>query len=287
MNWFWLALVAILLNACNTVGSKKLLASRAVEPGVLLIVYRVITAIVLWIYFFASGNSFADIQLTSGIVFVFILNVFAFSIANLLYYQALKRADLSEVVLIMATQPFIAVGMGTFFSEPPTLLKIIAGVASFSAIASLYTHEKHRIHWRFGHTMALGAVIIFTIGGFSDKFLVLRLPLLHFTMVGITANAVAIAAIGSVSLRQVRDVMRGRQGVVLFGLGLLLLASALLYLQAYVVGGQVSQMLLLSYAGTAITVIAGIMLFKEQKQILHKLAVAAVIFLSLLLVYRS
>lgn len=267
--WFLFAALAGLASAVNVTASKLLLASR-VHPALVGGAVHLSGGLLLLPLLPLNA---AQWQLSAPVLWGVALMGVVYTLANTLYFLALRDSALSEIDLLLRTSAlWTFVGGALLLGEPA------GGGVSLGAgliVASVLLLSRGRLPLRFDRAqlLALGAALAFGAGNLLDKVVSAAFDPLGYTAINLTLTGLGMLAL----VPRQWHLLRGR---LLWGGRALLVAVTFaltqwLLILAFAAGGGAGQVILVAQLRLILLTLVGIVFFGERERMARKFVAAA------------
>jgi|GEM_PF-4903282 len=284
MSWFYSALIGIVLITVYSIGTKLLVEKRVTDVISLVIVYKLMCSICVVVLILGRGEQLF-FSITGFEVFLYGAGAVIFGMANIYVFKAFPITEVSDISLIGSTQPVITMLLGAaLFHEGLSVPKVLAVGLCMAGVWMIYPRKKGTVMTR-GHIFALVSTAAFALGAFIDKYMVMRIAILQYAAFGYLITGLAIKSGTRRSWRDLGRVLAGKTTTFwIMALAVFSAVGSLFYIQAYVAGGQASEVSLVLYLNVVLTVIFGAVFLHERDRIPQKFAAFMLTLIALVLI---
>jgi drug/metabolite transporter (DMT)-like permease len=270
MNWFELTLVYVIFLAGAEVVNKKTTGISQLDEVVFGGAVQVGTGIVCLVIAVFTGWKF---EFTSVSTLMFLAMMMTYIGAVSLYFQGLKRVDLSLAAILLSSGMVWAWILGRLMlDEGITVTKVISGLLILVASGVCFI-KKEKIEIGKSEVMLLGASFFYALGAMWDKQLnrfgnPTTYIGLSFFMVGVAVLVVFFKRTMNAMKNTFR--MPGFWKSILFNSGAYALGFSALF-AAYNLGGEASTMFTMTQGVAIVVSLFGVIFLKERKDLIRKL----------------
>jgi uncharacterized membrane protein len=266
MTWLALALSAGLASAVNVWASKGLVAR--VRPSVAAGVVHLAGGLLCLAFVPLFGGGLGPVSAKAGGL---TLMMIVYVAGNLLYFAALKQAQLSEIDLLLRSSAlWTFVGGLVLLREQAAAGTVIGGLLILASVGLLSSGRV--LSFNKGQWLALAAALAFGAGNVIDKELSA-----HFPPIGYTALNLLLTGLGIMAL--VRPSGAELKMPALWGFAPWLVAATfaltqLLLVLAFAAGGGAGQVILAAQVRMFVLMAVGVVLLGERDRFGRKMVAA-------------
>jgi drug/metabolite transporter (DMT)-like permease len=279
VTWYLFAALAGLASAVNVAASKLLVAGRlhpalvggAVHlSGGLLLIPAIIIGAPNW-------------RLSLGVLAGVALMGVVYTVANTLYFSALRQSQLSEIDLLLRTSSLWTFVGGVAFLAEPAGAGVLLGAALIVASVLLLSGQRRPLRFDRAQLMALGAAFAFGAGNLIDKEVSAAFDPLGYTAINLLLTGVGMLALVPGRWGELRPA--ALWGARAWTVAITFALTQWLLILAFAAGGSAGQVILVAQLRLIALTTVGVVLLGERDRLGRKLLAAALMLGGLVSLY--
>lgn len=283
LNWFVLSILYIFASSTSKLVQKIALNNNEVHPAA----YSVYFSLLVGVLSIPMGITTIQIpRVGLGIWLTVVLASIVYASTTLLYFYALKNEDVSQLEIISTTRTIWLLLLGAiFFNEAFTTNKIL-GIA-FIMIGLLVMYWKKEGIKKLGRPQVFMIIygMLISVGYTLDKYNLSFMPIGLYQVLIFIIPGIIIAIFMPSSLSKAKQIMKFNKSNLIISASAFFYALAALFLfSAYKAGGEVSKVGPIVQSATVLTVVLGIVLLHERRNVVNKLIGATLVFIGVVFI---
>jgi uncharacterized membrane protein len=249
---------------------------------------QVISAIVcLVIAFIIGSKDFPTVeQIFSNNLYIFILfSSVLYALHAVFGFKALQTVEVSRFTVIYSLRAVITILVATLFlDEKLTLIQLIGALLILSAIIFLNTNSlKGLFRLTKGEIYALLAAVTFGVATVSDKYLLDWFNYVPYLFIDFMVPGMILFLARPKSISESVGLLKAKLAPKILLFSTLYAIAAITFFAALTQADNASLVSGVGQVGSIVTVLMGIVLLKEKKDLSKKLIAASLSFLGLIL----
>lgn len=269
-NWFYLVIIYILANSASKIIQKYTIADEEVDPKAYSAYWHLVVGIIALPAVFVGKFNYPDSLETWVIP---LLSGLCFAAGMLLYFQALKNTEVSQVETISTTRAIWVMLLGTvFFTETLSWSKFIGVTLIFIGLLIIYWNKSENNSFGKYHAFLFLYAFLNSTAYALDKFALDYFSVGIYNVLLYILPAVYTLIIFPGTLSKMKPLIKPRKNNYFILLSGLVQAVSTLALYAAYKVGELSVVGPLSQTSTIITIIIGITFLKERWNLRRKVA---------------
>ncbi len=282
MSWLLLTFLGILIFSSNNILHRVLMKDAKSDPYAQTIVFFGLAGIFALVFSLIRGNFYYHV--TFHQVLLFIPLTVSCLVGPILLFKSFKLIDASENAILQSSQKlWIVLGSFLFLQEIFTWKKIIGTVIIILGIAIAEWRYK-RFQFNEGALLVFIASIFYAIMNIISFYLVRDIDAISFLVYVYFLPVIVLFLIRPKTLKQVSYYFKPKYSFCVTILSLNDVLGSVLIFYAYQIGRNAAQIAPLMGLITIISVMLGIILLNERKNIPNKILGAFVTVVGALLV---
>jgi len=200
-------------------------------------------------------------------------------------FKALQSVEVSRFTVIYSLRAVITILIATLFlDEKLTILQLFGALLILSAIVFLNTKSfKGLFRFSKGEIYALLAAVTFGIATVSDKYLLDWFDYVPYLFIDFLVPGLILFLARPKSVPESLELFKQKLGPKIFLFATLYAIAAISFFTALTQADNASLVSGVGQVGSIVTVLLGIVLLKERKDITKKLIAASLSFIGLIL----
>lgn len=279
MNWFWLAILAML--SYSVLGILfKLVSLREHNPYLISFLYLFFSSFFTLPFVLIQGANF---NVDLSIWLWLFLSIVVYTLASTLNFKAFQVTDVSTATILTRSAPlWILIGGTLIFREMLTLRQIFGSFLVILSIVILGLTSK-RIRFQRGELYALFSGLMFGIGALFDKGLLNFFNLAWYQFLSLILTSVSIYVFYRKEI-SLDGLLSKKVTLLMIALmGILLTIGNVFLFTAYKSNGFVSLTNIITQVRIPIISVFGIVFLKEREKIPNKLLATILILVGAIL----
>ena len=282
-DWFYLAVFSSVIASIVTTLQKSALSEKTTNPVAFAIYFQFLVFLFGLPAAILNTNHFSF----SVTTFLMLMTMAFFTcVGNLIYYFALSSIEVSEAAIVSSTASlWLLIGSSIFLNEKITSSKI-AGIALVLFGIFFIFFDRHSFKkFGFFHILVLISAAFSSITGMFDKVLLNSFEISTYQVLSYFLQALFAALMIPSSLKKLKSLAAFNQtNIIIIFAAILLNLGAFCYFSAIKHGGEISKINPILQASTILTILFGVIFFKENDNIFKKLSGAIIVFAGILLI---
>lgn len=282
-DWFSLAVISSASASIVGVLQKAALGKNTTDPVAFGIYFQLLVSLI--------GLPLAVLSsapLPLNLVVIFLLTFMAIITAsgNLLYYFALKSIEISQAAILSSTSTiWLLLGGFIFLNEQLTLNKLAGVFLILSGIFIVYFNKKSLVKVGAAQGFIVASAISSGLTGIFDKYLLASFSVSTYQVVSYFLQASMTAILVPGSVKNIVPLLRfSKTNLIIVSSAVLLNFGALSYFSALKSGGEITKINPILQGSAILTIILGVIFFKERSNLLKKFIGMAVIISGIILI---
>lgn len=281
MSWQILLAASIILGSLATILQKVLMKDDKSNPAALAIFFQIIMAVfVLILALFTGGLDFADVFriIPNLVIMTFLIGPF-----YLFIFRSLALIDASEFIVILATRPLFTILASTVFLGEGLTAKQFLGVVLILVSITIVTMDHFKIHFGKGEFFAILAAAAVGFANTNDRIVLQSFPLVPYLLLSAILPMVFLTMMEYRSVPKIKEFLKPKKFLKTLLMAFFQFAMIITFLGALKVGQNSSQIASMGELNIILTVLLSVILLKERKNLVRKLAGAGLSFIGLIL----
>lgn len=279
MEWFYLALISVFASALSNIFQRLLMKKDSSDPIVFSIFFQLF--LVIFSFCFALYKGFVFPPLEKYWLF-FLIGGVLYASAVILNFQAVKRTEISNVVIIGTLSSIVTIVFAVLLlNESFGLIKVFGTLLIIGSIINLYWNNKLKFDQGFYY--AVGSSIFFGLAVVNDAFILKGYSAISYTPVMSFIPMIMMVLIYPRKLILIKKIITKEMFRNLFLLGIFYSTAAISFYLAIEKGANASQISPINRASIIVTVMLAAAFLNEKDQLFKKILSAIVVTIGVLL----
>jgi drug/metabolite transporter (DMT)-like permease len=281
MVWLFFCFISIVFNVTYSLVSKKILNSE-VDHNPIAYASALFGSVALFsfIAYFIRGPQLSDIlSFTSPYVLsILFINIFCYTLAPTLYYQALKHLPISEVTILYSLTSIYILLFGVLLgTEIFVLSRFVGGMFIISSVIALTLKSgkwKSSVHTK----MMVFATFLYAIAAITDKQIISNryFTPLFFQTINFGLPSLFLLIFNAESRKHLKKIYNKAVYPKVVLNGAFFFVSFYTIYRAYSSGGEASQVAFVLSTETIVMVLVAALFLKERQHLFLKTVTAVV-----------
>ncbi|MDA8226426.1 MAG: DMT family transporter [Desulfitobacterium hafniense] len=285
-DWFFLIIIYIFTNSASKLIQKYILKDPEIDSTAFSAFFMFLTG-VLSIPMLFWDNVILSYSINNWLLVL--LSGFIYTACMTLYYKALQNIEISQVETIATTRSIWLMLLGIIlFNEKISYSNFIGTILIFSGLLVIYWNRSSLRSFNKPHLYTLLYAILISSANAIDKYFLQFFSLTLYQVVSYIIPAVLTVIIIPNTFDKFKYFLKPGKPICVILLSCLFQMTATLSLYgSFKFGGELSVVGPLAQTSTVLTIILGIILFKEKWNIKRKiwgvsLTILGVLFIRLI-----
>ncbi|HRN85823.1 MAG TPA: EamA family transporter [Candidatus Dojkabacteria bacterium] len=288
MNWLFFITLSVITGSLGSILQRVLMKNKVSGSYAYSALTQVISAIVcLVIAFIIGSQNFPTIeQIFSNNLYLFILfSSILYALHAVFGFKALQSVEVSRFTVIYSLRAVITILVATLFlDEKLTIIQLFGALLILSAIVFLNTTSiKGLFKFTRGEIYALLAAVTFGVATVSDKYLLDWFDYVPYLFVDFIVPGMILFLARPKSIPESVELLKEKLGPKILLFSTLYAIAAITFFAALTQADNASLVSGVGQVGSIVTVLLGIVLLKERKDLSKKLIAASLSFIGLIL----
>lgn len=267
MSWFILALIHAFGNSFANVLRKILMKDEQNDPIASAILFQFLGTAIVAIFSFSNGFVLPPIQ---EYPINFIIQAVFWGLATMCVFKAYKHLEASEVTIIVALEAVVTILAAVILlKEVFNFLNIIGAILIIVSVFSIsYSGGKFAVNKGVGYALLYCVFAGFAI--VNDTFMLNHSEVLSYLVIGWLTPGLVIMILRPSAVKKIIPLFNLKTLARHFIFILIYVLAGLGFYYALAIGGQASQVNMISQASVVITVILATIFLKERNHLVKK-----------------
>jgi drug/metabolite transporter (DMT)-like permease len=288
VNWLIAITISVITGSSGAILQRVLMKNKVSGSYSYSALSQIISAIVCLIIAILIGKqNFPTIELIfSNNLYIFILfSSVLYALHAAFGFKALQSVEVSRFTVIYSLRAVVTIFAATLFlDEKLTLVQMIGALFILAAIVFLNTKSlKEIFKFNKGEVFALLAAVSFGIATVSDKYLLDWFDYVPYLFIDFLVPGLILFLARPKSVTESVNLFKQKLGPKIFLFATLYAIAAISFFAALTQADNASLVSGVGQVGTIVTVLMGIFILKERKDITKKLIAASLSFVGLIL----
>lgn len=288
MSWLIAITISVFTGSSAAILQRVLMKNKVSGSYAYSALTQVISAIVCLIIAFMIGRqNFPTIeQIFSNNLYIFILfSSVLYALHAAFGFKALQSVEVSRFTVIYSFRAVVTILAAILFlDEKLTLVQMVGALLILIAIIFLNTRSKKEI-FKFskGEAFALLAAVSFGVATVSDKYLIGWFDYVPYLFIDFIVPGMILFLARPKSLPESVELIKQKLGPKIVLFSTLYAIAAITFFAALTQADNASLVSGVGQVGSIVTVLMGIFVLKERKDLTKKLVAASLSFIGLIL----
>lgn len=279
--WLILVTFAIFGFSMSRIIQKRLLSGDKQDSISYAIYLQLLVALILLPIAILNGFKIPPLN---SIWINIVLMIFLYSFVNIFSYSALKKIQVSEFIVIMATAPiWNALASIPLLHESTGIVKISGIILTFVGIAFVF-YKRGKMNFNIGHFLAFLSALLFALAFTNDAILLHSFNSSTYSSINFALPALFVALIYPKKTLKLKSLIDKKSRLNFFLSALFYGLAALAVNTGYKLGGEISQISSILQLNIILTIIFGILFLKERENMPRKIIGGMIVVLGAILV---
>lgn len=269
MTWQIFIAVSVLTYSIAVIVQKLLLKEKT-DPMAFSIFFQLLTGLIIGVFgYITTGLRIPNLQ---PLLINLILMATLYAGANIFIFKALQKIDASEFTIIFSSRSlFTILASSLLIHEGLTGIQILGTLLIIVSVV-LVTIKSTKFSLSRFELFALLGAIGFGLATTNDRFILRHVELYSYVFIAFIVPALVTIPIFPKSISNMKIFFTLPLGAKMLGLCIIYAISALTFFMALQASNNSSQIASLNLTSIIITVILSIIILKENKNIIRKIA---------------
>ena len=282
MTWQVLIAFNIIFTSIATLLQKILMGDKETDPIATAILFQFMMIILVGIIVIITGKyDFSSMLLIIPNLIILMILIGSFYI---FIFKSLKQIDASKFIVLLSARPLFTILASTFLLNEGLNPKQFIGVIAILSAVFLVTTEKFHLKFNRGELFALLAAALLGFANTNDRIALQSVELIPFLFLSAVLPGAFITFFNLKALKKIKIFFERQLMTRMILMSIFQFGAIITLLGALKVGNNSSQIVSISELNIVLTVILGIILLKERKNLFRKLAGVSLSFAGLLLI---
>lgn len=281
MNWFILAIAAIFFSSIANLVQRVAMKEEQSDPLISAILFQLILALLTGIFALIRGfipPPFFEF------FWQFMISAFCYALGTLCMFQAAKRIEASEKIILSASGAIVTIVVAIIFLHESFSVKQLIGTG-LVLLAVILVQNKLRLTKNIGTLYAILGTSLYAIAVVSDTAILRHYDAVSYTPIASFLPGLVLLLFNFRVISKFKRLhLSSKYLLNLFLFGLFWGIQAILYYSAINLGANASQMAPLFRSEIILTVLLATIFLKERKNLTIKLFSAVIVSIGLLLI---
>ena len=280
MEWFYLALLSLLLFSLSSIIQRKLLRDITdLNPVVFGFIFQVLVGLFAIPIFLIYGGVIS----TSYTIWEYIIIAgVLYSISNFLLYHAIKITEISRISVIGSSRSlWVLVGSIFILGEKINTFNLIGVFLIVFSLIIIFWEKGKQIEINKGQKLALFAVIFSGLAVVIDGLILRDFSVGFYLIISSLFTGFGTLAIKPKSITKIKPFIKIKTFIpIVLSSTFFTLAVFLLY-TSYQIGGKMSSVLPITQSTAVLTIILSALFLRETKDLPKKMIALALCILGI------
>ncbi len=288
MNWLIFITLSVVTGSLGAILQRVLMKNKISGSYSYSALSQIISAIVcLIIALFIGSQNFPTIEQTfSNNLYIFILfSSVLYALHAAFGFKSLQTVEVSRFTVIYSFRSVVTIFAATMFlDEKLTFVQMTGALLILSAIIFLNTKSlKGIFNFSRGEIYALLASITFGIATVSDKYLLDWFDYVPYLFIDFIVPGIILFLVRPKTVQESVGLLKDKLGPKILLFSTLYAIAAITFFAALTQADNASLVSGVGQVGSIVTVLLGIVLLRERKDLSKKLIAASLSFVGLIL----
>lgn len=288
MTWIVLITLSVLFGSVSALLQRLLVRDERAETYSYSVFTQLTSAVVCFLLaLFLGRNSFPEISviLDSHVYLFILLSASLYALNAILCFKALQSIEVSKFSVLYATRAVVTIVVASvFLKEGLNAIQLIgSGMILFSILYLNTKSVKELFRFGKGEVFTLTAALAFGIATVSDKYIIEWFDFIPYLTLDFLLPAMILIAIKPKVVKEFRKLLTPKILPIILLFSILYALAALTFFGAMYASDNTSLVASIGQITTIATVILGIVVLKERKDLSKKLVAGIISVVGLIL----